>query len=185
MAKSAYVREIERAIGDIYCMVEGYGDCFSHELHARYWLIDPMLKALGWDVGNPGQVQVEYWVGNGKRVDYVCFKPGSETPLMIVEAKSTGNPDYILEDSSLEWDSQKWPESWYDWPKENVEELEGYTENMKEGYGILTDGVFWSIYDLSRPGQFADKLEAYFCILIPPIEQSVEVLKKFHRHNLR
>lgn len=188
MAKSAYVQGIEKAINNVHSLVEKHGDYFqgSLEWHARYWLIDPMLKALGWDVGNPEQVWVEYWTDNGGWADYAFFKPGSDTPLMIVEAKKTKNPGYAL-DSSLEWFSQKdkGPEGWVYWKDEEVAQLEGYTESMKEGYGVLTDGVFWSVYDLSMPGQFADKLEAYFCILIPPVERSAEVLKKLHRRNLR
>ena len=52
------------------------------------------------------------------------------------------------------------------------------------GYGVLTDGVFWSIFDLNNRGEFKDKEIAYFSLLNSPKEYCVENLKKLYRRNV-
>ena len=34
---------------------------FDHEAQTRYWLIDPMLRALGWDLSDAEQVCPEFY----------------------------------------------------------------------------------------------------------------------------
>ena len=57
----------------------------GNEKRTRQVLIDPMLRALGWDVEDPNSVKLEYEI-NKKRVDYVLM--GSEVPIVVVEAKT-------------------------------------------------------------------------------------------------
>lgn len=61
----------------------------------RYSLIDPLLRELGRDTGDPDQVQPEYRVGTG-RAEYALLRDGS--PVAMVEAKSLGTS---LTDSAL------------------------------------------------------------------------------------
>ncbi|RUX18030.1 hypothetical protein EOA27_14120 [Mesorhizobium sp. M2A.F.Ca.ET.037.01.1.1] len=60
------------------------------ERPTRRFLIDPMLRELGWDPGNPGQVTEEArsWAENGDRLyfDYLGLD-GQRAPTLLVEAK--------------------------------------------------------------------------------------------------
>ena len=60
----------------------------THEMRTRYAVIDPILKALGWDLDDPSQVRVEHEVkvlGKMRRVDYALLSKGK--PVVLVEAK--------------------------------------------------------------------------------------------------
>ena len=62
-----------------------YFDAGAPETRTRVSLIDPMLSALGWDVGDPGLVEIEPVVANG-RADYALLS-GIGEPLLLLEAK--------------------------------------------------------------------------------------------------
>jgi len=47
----------------------------------RYALIDPLLRGLGWDTGNPDEVRLEYSAGRG-RVDYALMSSGEPVIMM-------------------------------------------------------------------------------------------------------
>ena len=57
----------------------------QNEALTRYCLIDPILRALGWDTADPQQVRVEEAAGGGK-ADYVLLD-GNGSYLMLIEAK--------------------------------------------------------------------------------------------------
>ena len=59
-----------------------------NEAHTRLALIDPLLRALDWDVSDPSMVTPEYPVEN-RRVDYALLSPKG-MPVAIVEAKKLG-----------------------------------------------------------------------------------------------
>lgn len=63
----------------------------NNELQTRVTLIDPVLKALGWDTLDPTKIRVEYSVKQRRRtsvrnVDYALLD-GSKTPIAMIEAK--------------------------------------------------------------------------------------------------
>jgi predicted type IV restriction endonuclease len=63
----------------------------NHETSTRYIVIDPILRALGWELSNPTECVVEYAVarrGNypATRVDYV-LKDAAGEPAIVIEAK--------------------------------------------------------------------------------------------------
>ena len=64
------------------------------ETRTRQVLIDPLLKELGWDVGDPGVVELERRIVKGqaggvlKKADYVLSHERSE--VAVVEAKRLG-----------------------------------------------------------------------------------------------
>jgi type I site-specific restriction endonuclease len=64
-------------------------ELYQGETLARYALIDPLLRALGWDTGDPSQVRPEYAAGN-KKADYVLLDADS-SPLILLEAKKLGD----------------------------------------------------------------------------------------------
>ncbi len=221
MAKAQYVQEIEGAIEAARSLVIDHGEKFSghgKEIQTRYRLIDPILRALDWDVSDPNQVQVEY-PRNGRFPDYAFFTQGSETPIMILEAKSIPSGDIAeflgeefeendqYEDEEGEWDDdddEDWEddEEWDD-EDENVEGLGEFKDvdidtlrrpcrRLYRGYGVLSRGSLWSIFDLSLPpanprsaSGFLRKRIAHFSILSSPIEECVEHLRRLHRRNIQ
>ena len=101
------------------------------EAQTRYALIDPLLRELGWDTGDPALVIPEYKVGGG-RADYALLNNGK--PIMMVEAKNLGTP---LQDGLDQ----------------------GITYAMKQGtpYFSVTDGGRWEIYETHKPVPIAEK----------------------------
>ena len=84
MTQRDYKQAIEDAIEAVSARVAEYGDYFQYETHTRYWLVDPLLSALGWDSTNPGQVYIEYPTPSGLRADYALLHPSTAKPLIIV-----------------------------------------------------------------------------------------------------
>ena len=62
-----------------------YDSLCTNESSTRAVLIDPILRNLGWDTGNPYMVEVEKQIDQG-RVDYALFDSNQELKI-IVEAK--------------------------------------------------------------------------------------------------
>ena len=59
----------------------------GNEVQTRASLIDPMLRVLGWNVGDPAEVALETGRGVGV-ADYVLKDRNTGLPLIMVEAKS-------------------------------------------------------------------------------------------------
>ena len=59
-----------------------------NEAVTRAVLVDPVLRALGWDIANPAMVEVERQAGSGNKFDYFL---NGEMPV-VVEAKKLGEP---------------------------------------------------------------------------------------------
>lgn len=103
------------------------------EALTRYALVDPLLRGLGWDTGDPNQVIPEYPVTNGS-ADYALFGQ-SMKPAVIVEAKKLGTP---LGGA--------------------INQVINYC--MQDGYEhfSVTDGRCWQLYETNRKGALNDKL---------------------------
>lgn len=55
------------AIATVQVRIQTHGPIYvNSELQTRYGLIDPILRALEWDVSNPDEVGTEYPAGSGK-----------------------------------------------------------------------------------------------------------------------
>ena len=125
------------------------------EDHTRYGVIDPIIRALGWDTGDPKECHPEYPRPYREgRVDYALFG----TP----DVKSIGNnsvpPDVVIESKALR-------ETLDD---EKISQLQGYGEaspRMRNGVAVLTNGIEWWIYDLTKRGSFKTKLVEHVNIL--------------------
>ena len=97
----------------------------ENEIRTRMALIDPMLRALNWDVSDPELVIPEYYVSSG-RADYAL--QGSEThPAVIVEAKKL---DTDLSSHRMQ--------------------MLNYANELGVGYAALTDGNHWELYDVFK-----------------------------------
>ena len=100
----------------------------NYESRTRVTLIDPLLRALGWDVSDPSIVRIEHNVDAG-RPDYALLGMNTQ-PVLFVEAKK------LAENASP------------------VAQIVSYvvTENIQNKtnvrYGASTNGDTWDIYDV-------------------------------------
>ena len=103
------------------------------ETRTRQVLIDPLLKALGWDVSDPGSVELEHQIEKPlaakgyQRADYALLNARG-APMAIIEAKRLGED---LDDALLQ-------AGYYAW-------------NKKIRWVVVTDGNHWKLYDALDP----------------------------------
>ncbi len=186
--KAKYVLDIEKAIDTICDRMKRYRDYFHFEEQTRYALVDPMLRVLGWDVSDPDQVKVEFRPStkseDTRKADYVLFPPNLDTPLVIIEAKKIGSNDIAYYLGEVEDPPDTKQGDWVEWDIDDIDQLERYCASLSVGYGVLTNGDFWDIYDLSKEGSFKEKRKKYFPVANTDLDDSVEALKLLHRRNV-
>ena len=93
------------------------------ETPTRTIVIDPLLEALGWDVRDPDEVQLEYPTVDGKSVDYALKL--NKKPVLLVEAKALNDP---LDDVKA------------------ITQVVGYAANDGIVWCLLTNGIEWRVY---------------------------------------
>lgn len=147
------------------------------ETQTRYALIDPILRALGWDTADPKVCYPEWRIKN-HRVDYALFPcsdvqdllGGLAVPSIVIEAKSL----YRTYQPRGEYGQAIW--------EGDIQQLQGYIDaepRMDKGLAVFTNGRKWLlsilgdtrrlsntdpvVADLERddPGFFAQKLEEH------------------------
>lgn len=96
------------------------------EALTRYTLIDPVLRALGWDTQDPECVQPEFSTETGKP-DYALLWQGK--PLIMVEAKALHANLGPAKDKGFQ-----------------------YCWKNKVRYFAITDGERWEVYDMEKMG---------------------------------
>ena len=105
------------------------------ETHVRYTMIDPIIRALGWDTEDPTVCHPEWPYPDGSgRVDYALFSPANISDL----ARSTVPPVVIIE-------AKGYPEDL----DNHLQQLDGYAwtdPRMTHGRAILTNGIEWRVY---------------------------------------
>jgi hypothetical protein len=122
------VRELLEAIERVRERIERHGSKLSqNEMLTRYALVDPILRALGWDTEDPEQVVPEFQTEVG-RPDYILHC----ADLRIgVEAKRLGADERTFEQAYLRalplWQSRE------------------------IRYYAITDGDRWILWDISKP----------------------------------
>jgi len=142
----------------------------KNEAVTRAVLIDPVLRALGWEVANPAMVEVERPIAAGGKTGFLDYYLNAEKPI-IIEAKKLDAPlgDHFVQ-------------------------LVSYAYTLGVETVFITDGLKWSYYTNMTPsnqaptrtidlGQLADseltKAAAYFvetldAALFAPEPQKVE-----------
>lgn len=129
------MRELLEAIERVRERIERHGSKLSqNEMLTRYALVDPILRALGWDTEDPEQVVPEFSTKAG-RADYALLVKGE--PYIIVEAKPLG---VTLTNAAQQ----------------------GVNYCVTEGipYFVCTDGNRWVIYDTHKPVKLEEKVIA-------------------------
>jgi hypothetical protein len=115
------------------------------EYSTRTIFVDPLLQALGWDVRDPDEVELEYPTIDGKSVDYA--PKINRKPVLFIEAKP-------LNDSLTDVKS--------------ITQVVGYASNAGVEWCILTNGVTYKVYRSTEKAEAPDKL--LFEISIDPLE---------------
>lgn len=139
----ATIETLRKRIREHRAYLEGY------ETRTRQVLVDPMLRALGWDVEAPHSVGLEYGIKR-KWVDYALM--GSDKPIAVIEAKVLGAP---LDDDVKQ-------------------QVLNYANTDGIDYMVVTDGDHWQMFDVFKRGQLEDRVlmefqltqdEPYACAL--------------------
>ena len=104
----------------------------KNETRTRGALIDPILKALGWDPADPALVTLEYNIGN-ERPDYALLD-GDGKPAAIIEAKKLGEP-----------------------LGKHRRQMLTYVFEQGIEYAGLTDGDKWELYSVFERGELIDR----------------------------
>ena len=121
----------------------------GNETRTRQVLIDPMLHKLGWDIGDPNSVELEYRIGRDW-ADYVLI--GSGRPIAVIEAKVLGK--------SLD-------------EKRTMQAL-NYANSAGIPYMTLTNGDHWRLLEVFKQAPIKDRIlmefqltqdEPYTCAL--------------------
>lgn len=93
------------------------------ETPTRTIVVDPLLAALGWDVRDPDEVELEYPTVDGKSVDYALKI--NKKAILLVEAKPLDDP---LDDVK------------------GITQVVGYAANDGIVWCVLTNGIKWKVY---------------------------------------
>ena len=128
------IKDVENAIRHGRAVMDDHWDSIARsESATRYAIIDPIIWGLGWLTCHPAECGVEYARGQQGNVDYALLNRDGE-PVILIEAKR------------LDVDSAQYEE-----------QLAKYARGMREGFGVLTDGQVWHLYDFSKRGRFSNK----------------------------
>lgn len=132
-------------VEELRTKLEKYKNSNLKETPTRTIFIDSLLQALGWDVRDPDEVELEYPTIDGKSVDYAP-KINRKTVLFI-EAKPLNDP---LSDVKA------------------ITQVVGYAANAGVEWCILTNGVTYKVYRSTEKAEAPDKL--LFEVSIDPNE---------------
>ncbi len=130
------------------------------EALTRSALVDPLLRALGWDTESPTLVMPEYKVtkvdGGSGTADYALLSEGN--PAIVTEAKKLGTP---LSDAANQC----------------------FQYCSKDGilYFAVTDGSIWDVYETNRPVAFAEKKIVSFDIMGSAADVCLDALVLWRR----
>ena len=134
--RTMVLEELHELIETLQGRIAEHGSALQQsEALTRYGLIDPLLRGLGWDTGNPSAVLVEVPVGNGK-VDYALLDRSGKRRV-VIEAKKLGE--------SL---------------SKHIPQVIGYCIEDGIEFCVLTDGRIWEVYRTFDPKPFHEKLIA-------------------------
>ena len=166
------VSALDTAIRKIREVIREWDDVelnYWREDHTRYGVIDPIIRALGWDTGDPKECHPEYPRPYREgRVDYALFG--------APDVESIGNnsvpPDVVIESKALREPLDD----------EEISQLQRYVDaspRMRNGVAVLTNGSEWWIYDLTKRGDFGSKLVEQVNILSGGRRASAQVLNSW------
>ena len=129
------MKDIAKCIENLRVQLERHRKKGLKEYPTRTIFIDPLLAALGWDIRDPDEVELEHPTVDGKSVDY-AMKVNRKVVLHL-EAKQLGDP---LDDVK------------------SITQVVGYAANDGIEWCVLTNGVRYKVYKASEKASAPDKL---------------------------
>lgn len=160
------MKNIVSCIEELRLKLDRYRKEDLKEYPTRTIFIDPLLQALGWDVRDPDEVQLEYPTIDGKSVDYV--PKVNRKPVLFIEAKPLNDP--LTEVKS-------------------ITQVVGYAANAGVEWCILTNGATYKVYRSTEKAEAPDKL--LFEVSIDPresrgmsVQQVAEQFNRFSRESM-
>jgi predicted transport protein len=129
------MKDIAKCIENLRVQLERHRKEGLKEYPTRTIFIDPLLAALGWDVRDPDEVELEHPTVDGKSVDY-AMKVNRKVVLHL-EAKQLGD---TLDDVK------------------SITQVVGYAANDGIEWCVLTNGVRYKVYKASEKASAPDKL---------------------------
>jgi len=151
------MKELKKRIEELQVQLKKHRRSNLKELPTRTIFIDSMLGALGWDVRDPDEVELEYPTIDGKSVDY-ALKVNKE-PAILLEAKALDDP---LDDVKA------------------ITQVVGYATNAGIDWCVLTNGVLYKVYRSSEKVPAPDKL--LFEVSIDPENTSEQSSEQMTSH---
>lgn len=129
------LEDLHELIETLQARIDAHGPALQQsEALTRYALIDPLLRGLGWDTGDPSQVMPEYRSAAGS-ADYALLGMTGK-PQIIVEAKKLG--------TQLDFKVRG--------------QVTGYCQEEGIPYAVITDGRLWELYDVFKPVAMKDSI---------------------------
>jgi len=150
--------ELTQVLNEVRNKITQYQGKEMNEQNTKTALIDPVLRALGWDVGNLEEVSQEYKRRpKDKPVDYALFL--LRTPKLFVEAKAMGQ--------SL--DAPKW-----------ANQIMGYAAVGGIKWVVMSNGDEYRIYNACVEVPVEEKLFRSVRLSDPmsPTEETLVLLSK-------
>ena len=152
MLKKDEVESLRELLETLRKRIRDYEKDFkASEALTRYALVDPLLRGMGWDTGDPDQVRPEYSFNrpdDGGRADYALFKNDREDglPSLVVEAKPLGRvgPQGQIPMKGLEKETP---------PGQAMR----YCNEDGIRYFAATDGRFWHLFQTNKDGNLSEK----------------------------
>jgi len=127
--------DIVKCIESLRAKLDRHRQSGLKEYPTRTIFIDPLLCALGWDVHDPDQVELEYPTVDGKSVDYAMKL--NRKPVLLLEAKQLND---TLDDVK------------------SITQVVGYATSDGIEWCALTNGVRYKLYKASERASAPDKL---------------------------
>ena len=141
MTPSSPIAAIYQVLQHVQAVAQTNANIFrKNEAATRAALIDPVLRALGWDTANVQMVEPEKTLSNELRIDYLLNDPTGQ-PWVVIEAKCLG--------SSLDK---------YGY----VGKILGYALTLNVHTVCITDGITWHLHTHLQHGKSEPVV---FCLL--------------------
>ncbi len=131
------VVEVEKAIRHARAVIKQHSeDNLLHEAATRYYIIDPILRSLGWKLEDPKQCKVEEWrtlTNRQQVIDYILLnKDGNH--VVLIEAKGFAKTKLYGESEETQ--------------------LKDYASQSSAKIAVLTNGKDWYIYNTACKDAF-------------------------------